>query len=160
MNNFELLRAFVLQKTGKHIDEAQPIMLNGRQVLEVLWPMNELFSTRIHQINSLAYDAHFEVEADEAIRSLVFDGKAWDNVSAQAWRVLLERHIQSMMLALSNEMHGNDQFVPFPNTLSDAQMLSVVQIFLMYQMTLPFPLSEQSEREGLLKTIGSSLTRQ
>lgn len=64
------------------------------------------------------------------------------------------------MLALANELHGNTQVVPFPNTLDDDQMLTVVQIFLMYQMKLPFPLSSESERAGLLKTVGSSLTSQ
>src|SRR4051812_10391099 len=79
------------------------IHLDGMQVVEALWPMNDVFHKYHDQISAIAYSPEFEAEADQALAAHAH-GQFWtiSSPSAGAWRVLMERHIQSMTLALAN----------------------------------------------------------
>ena len=74
------------------------MMLTGGEVVEVLWPLNDRFHRNYHQIANLPYVASFEKEADDAIVAYVFYNDDWMTLSAQAWRVLLERQQQCIIL--------------------------------------------------------------
>ena len=142
MSKFDLMKAYIERSTGRPISTMQPKPLDGWGAVEALWPLNERFRPNIEQIRSLRYDASFEAEADEAIEQLASDGN-WSTVSAGAWRVLLERHQQGIVVALANERAGNPLF-SLPDGLTPGQKTVVVALFLLHGMKLPWPPEDRS----------------
>ena len=119
--------------------------LNAEQTVEALWPMNEVFRKHHAQIASLVYSPVFEAEADQALAHLA-DGGNWtvNSPSAGAWRVLYERHSQSLMLAAIKHAEGNAQMVPIPRALPSSHHKLAVMLFLQWAMVLPFPIENKS----------------
>lgn len=122
--------------------------LDGWQTTEALWPMNAVFAAHRAQIGSIAYVASFESEADEALASLA-RGRAWtlNTPSPGAWRVLMERHIQSLMLAMANAVAGNSQVIPVPSKLPSTSYKLAAMLFLQWSMKLPFPVEDRASYE-------------
>lgn len=153
MNNFELFRTFAEGILGRPLESVRPSQLSGWQGVEALWPLNARFTLAIERIRSLSYDASFEIEADAAIERLLADLDAtWDDLSAGAWRVLLERQQQAIMVALANELAGNP-LMPIPPGFSPAQTTTAVALFLLHGMKLPWP---PADRSGFEVPIGSA----
>jgi hypothetical protein len=88
-------------------------VITGQRYMELMWPLNDVFRIRLHEIGSLTYDASFETEADSAIAALPENPSAWQAASPGAWRVLLERHVQMLEVALANALIGNP-LITFP----------------------------------------------
>lgn len=137
---------------------AKPSFLTGWEVTEALWPMNSMFRQHHAQISSLAYQPSLEDAADDAISALVF-GKPWtvDDPSPGVWRVLLERHLQSVALALANERAGNARVVMVPSCLPKSLRLQAAMLFLQYQMALPFPVQDRADHVWPQGPLPSSL---
>ena len=144
MNNFDLFKAFAERVLGKPLESIAPQPLSGWQAVEALWPLNERFRPHIVRIRVLPYDPAFELEADDAVAALIDDTNAsWEGLSAGAWRVLLERQQQAIVVALANETAGNP-LMPIPPGLSDVQRTVAVALFLLHGMKLPWPPSDRS----------------
>lgn len=144
MSEADLFRRFAEHVLGKSLDEATPEYMSGWQVVEALWPMNERFRPNIIKIRSLPYDSAFEREADDAIERAAFSSDAaWGDISAGAWRVLLERQQQALVFALANEVEGSP-VMPVPSEFSKAERSMAAMIFLLYRMTLPWPPGDRS----------------
>lgn len=145
MSGSDLFLVYLQSRLDRPLDQAPPVYLSGWQVVEALWPLHERFSGNHAQIAALSYDPAFEPEADEAIEAFVFErnGAGWENLSAQAWRVLLERQIQGIMLASVNEMEGNP-VMPLPSGFPADGHTAAAMLFLLHRMRLPFPVADQS----------------
>lgn len=153
MDRFDLMRDYIERVTGKPLSTMRPQPLTGFDAVEALWPLNERFRPALARIKSLAYDAAFELEADEAIEGLAKDPIAdWSALSAGAWRVLLERQQQGIMVALANEKAGNP-LITIPAALTVAQRTAVVALFLLHSMKLPWP---PEDRSGFALPAGSA----
>lgn len=144
MSKSDLFKRFIEHVLG-HPPTGKPLFLSGMEVVEALWPLNEVFRPRFWIIQSLPYDAAFEPEADAAIEAFVFapSKDAWNSFSAGAWRVLLERHKQAMVVAAANEAAGNP-LMPIPQGFPESARLGAAMCFLLHQMKLPFPPEDRS----------------
>lgn len=139
INKFELLNSFIAAVLNK-MPEAwgEPRTYSGMEVVEILWPLNDFFRPQLVDFEDYPYQPELESKADEAILSFVMDGSdAWQEMPIGVWRVLVERHTQSLMLAASNEL-SNPDFLTLPKALPQQAVLLAAMIFLMYQMKLPF----------------------
>jgi len=153
MDKFNLMKQYVQRAVGKPLEALRPEPLSGWDAVEALWPLNDLFRPYLHQIRSLGYDKSFEAEADAAIEALTTAGASgWSDLSAGAWRVLLERHQQGIAVALANEQAGNP-LMPIPSGLMSEQRTIVVALFLLHGMKLPWP---AADRTGLELPAGSA----
>lgn len=158
MKNMELFSAYVARVMGKPLEETAPVFLSGDEVAEALWPLNERFRLNFEQIRSISYNASFEAEADSAIEAEALHSKDWSDVSAEAWRVLLERHTQAVMMAVVNQLHGNP-LMPVPEGLPRSARTISAMLFLMYEMKLPYPVADRSDFELPEGAAPISLTR-
>lgn len=145
MKNFDLFNAFVFQVLGRPIDSTTPVMLSGWEVVEALWPLNDLFRPNLAQIASLPYSPAFEAEVDAAIQDETMEntGSAWASMSPGAWRVFLERQQQAIVLAAANEAAGNP-LMPVPSDLPNAARTGAALLFLLHEMKLPFPVKDRT----------------
>lgn len=146
MENIELFERLVLQVTGVPLRSQRPAYLSGWQVVESLWPLNEAFRPKWLMIRGLPYDPLFEHEADEAIaaRALGLPGADWESLPAGAWRVLLERQQQAIVVALANETAGNP-LMPVPEGFPESARSAAAMLFLLHRMKLPFPVEDRSD---------------
>lgn len=145
---------FLERALGAHPSTLHLAWLGGWEVAAALCVLDERFRANIHQIAALPYDPRHEAEADDAIEAFAFDlpGAAWADISAGAWRVLLERQQQAILLAAINGEQGNP-LMPVPSGLPEGSRTAAAMLFLMYGMTLPFPVSDRS---GLALPTGAA----
>lgn len=131
------------------------------EVVEALWPMNNVFRAHHAQIAGLAYAAELESEADAALRVLV-DGGSWTAASPSAgvWRVLMERHIQSLTVALANHAQGNKRVVSIPQDLPQPAHRVAAMLWLQWAMVLPFPIESRQSYQWPGAPAPDSLTLQ
>lgn len=120
--------------------EATPVKLSGDRVMELLWPLNEVFRPRLPEVESLPYDSTFETEADSVIddMAVVLDTSVLGQAPANVVRVLLERHKQMLMVATTNRMNGNP-VTTLPAGLSATQQRIGLVLLLLRGMELPWP---------------------
>lgn len=121
-------------------------VITGFRYVEIMWPFNDMFRSRLHDIRTVPYSAQYESEADAAITRLAESpDTAWVGVSDGAWRVLLERHIQMNIVALANEAAGNPLMTlpPGPDLSEDDLRVGLALLWLL-KMKLPFPVEERS----------------
>lgn len=144
-----LLLSFFEAQLGRTLDDSVPPQrLSGMEVIAALWPLNDVFRPRMTRIKTLRYRERFEAEADEAIVQAAFSGSfaSWDMLTAGAWRVLMERHVQSLMVAAANEVRGNP-LMTVPTGCDEATTRGGAMIFLMHGMKLPWPPRDRSRCE-------------
>lgn len=140
----EQLERFITAHLGDGWKAGPIAYLDGEQAVAALWPMIDVFRAHMAAIGSLTYDAAYEDEADLALAQLAAGGIWTDSdPSPGAWRVLLERHTQSIAVAATNEAAGNIKLVPCPQVLPPAQHGILVMLFLQWAMVLPLPPSQQ-----------------
>jgi len=122
--------------------------LGATEVLKLLWPLNDMFRARFTDIRCLPYAAAFEPEADAAIESWAYgeNPNAWSDISPGAWRVLLERHQQALMVAGLGEITG-DFMIEIPAGLSQDRKRAALILIWLYRMKLPFPIVDRSRDE-------------
>ena len=156
----DLLRVYCEGVIGKALEETTPVWLSGMEVVDALWPLNARFGANVEQISSLPYEAAYEGEADAAIEALVFDraGADWGDLSAGAWRVLLERHQQAIAVALDKERVRNP-LMPVPAGLPESARTGAALLFLIHRMNLPFPSQDRSGFEVPAGALPASLRR-
>ncbi len=144
MNNIELVASY-LKKRGIDLHDTEPLPLSGWQFVEAVWPLNERFRPVIERIRSIDYDKAFIEEANEAIRRFInHDNPNWDDISAGAWRVLLERQQQSITSAVGHFELNNLPVTHIPSGLTENQLTPVVSLLSLHNMQLPFPIAERS----------------
>jgi len=116
------------------------VQLNGRQVAERLWPLNDVFRRRLHEVADLEYDARYTTAADSAIDDMVALGdlEVLGRAPAGVVRVLLERQRQMLVVALANEEAGNP-VTTLPSGLSPGQQCVGLVLLLLRGMALPWP---------------------
>lgn len=135
-----VLQHFFGQKLGDDWPSQPVTYLDGWQTVEALWPMNEVFRPRMAQIGSLPYLSANEEPADQALWVLANGGQWTDTAPAPGvWRVLLERHTQSLTVAAANHAAGNAKVVPVPAGLAPAHHTIAAMLFLQWAMVLPLP---------------------
>lgn len=142
----QLLMAFIAATLEKMPDEwGAPRELSGMEVIEALWPLNDVFRPYMPEMALLPYDKSLEAAADEAIEAFIGgEGEAaWENLPLGVWRVLAERHTQALVVASANEAAGNP-LMTIPEDLPEYAWLCAAMLFLMYQMRLPFPVKPLS----------------
>lgn len=124
-------------------------VITGDRYMEIMWPLNDMFRSCLHRINVLPYDAAFEVEADEAIDRMQKDiATAWQGLSDGAWRVLLERHTQMIVVALANQRERNPLLTLPPGPpLSDEELRIGLALYFLHRMKLPHPPADRSPSE-------------
>ncbi|MBI3771450.1 MAG: hypothetical protein HY272_01905 [Gammaproteobacteria bacterium] len=127
------------------MNDEQGEYLSWWRVIELLWPLNDMFRARLMDIRKLEYDEAFEEEADSAIAAYVKapGAGAWSGISAGAWRVLLERHQQRLELAMHNEIEGVRPLTA-PAGLNEADQLIFLMLVWLGRMKLPFPAADRS----------------
>ncbi|MEI6334387.1 MAG: hypothetical protein WCS87_07495 [Methylococcaceae bacterium] len=153
-----LLRQLIEKAIGHSIEQSNLVYLTGDEVVESLFVLIDRFTKNITQIRSIPYNSLFEKEADAAIEGEILHNKDWSRVSAEAWRVLLERLTQAILVAQMNQLHQNP-LIPIPEDLSPDTWTSVAMIFLMYDMTLPYPLTDKSDFSFPAHALPGSLKR-
>lgn len=144
--NLDICRQFMEHHIGHPIESSEIVYLTAKEVLETIWPINETFRPNLETIRSIPYDSSFESEADEAIISFIYhpEFETWDDLSDGAWRVLLERHMQAILVVKINEM-ADDPLIPIPEDLPESAWLGASMLFLHHEMKLPFPVENRSD---------------
>lgn len=122
--------------------------MDGVTTAEALWPLNARYMLDFEQIRSVPFDARFAPEADAALEMLA-DDIEWTvgNISAGAWRVMLERQLQSISVALLNHLHGNENVVLVPDDFPSSHRTAAAALWLQYAMELPLPVQNLSTFE-------------
>lgn len=155
----DLLQTYLERELGRPLDNTVVVdYLSGWQVVEVLWPLNDLFRPVAHMVRTLAYEQRFEAAADAAIEQYVFSGVHWTLQQAPVWRVLLERQQQAIVLAALND-HAGNPLMPIPRGLPVAARQGAAMLFLLHRMKLPFPISDRSGFEVPEGAAPGPLTR-
>jgi len=155
----ELLEEYTERELGRPRDGLEPEFLSGWQVIEALWPLNDIFRPVWEQVSSVPYQAQYESAADQAIERYVFSGVVWDEqMPAGVWRVLLERQQQAIMVATANEIEGNP-LMPVPRGFPETARTGLAMLFLLHQMVLPFELQDLSALEWPAATHPGSLRK-
>jgi hypothetical protein len=150
----DLYVSYLQKCLGRAMEESETWALSGAEVVEALWPLNDRFQPLLHRIASLPYDVAFEKEADDAIEALVFNQDDWSAVSAQAWRVLLERQQQAIILF---QLQANEPIVPIPSALNPRHYAGAAMLFVLHQWKLPLPIADRSALAGPASTVPGSL---
>lgn len=158
--NFDLMIAFIERTLGRPIGALRPVWLSGGDTAAALWELNDLFRANLAQLRTLAYDPAFEAETDVVIEAVVmrYPGATWSALSAGAWRVLLERHQQALVVALANEAAGNP-VMQIPEGFPESARTGVAVLFLLHGMTLPFPAADRSGFEVPEGALPETLSR-
>lgn len=140
----ELLEALCEQELNRPLQSCSPEALDGHDTMECLWPLNERFRPRLHQIKTIRYRKQHEKTADHAIRDFVLNNADWNDLPLVTWRVLLERHQQAITLCVANTMKKNASLMFIPSGLSESARTRFAVAFLWYAMKLPYPVTDES----------------
>lgn len=136
-----LLMAYIYSQTGKMPNEwAAPKALNGLEVLEALWPLNEVFRPHLAALKTLSYDPAYEAKADAAIKAYLLESPAvWETLDTPVLRVLAERHLQTCLVCATNQAASNLHLMAVPQDLPEASLLGCAMLYWLYAMKLPYP---------------------
>jgi hypothetical protein len=135
--------AACMKKMPEDWGRPKPVM--GGEMLEALWPLNEVFRAHMRDVGALPYEAQHEQAADKAIERYLAEGvAAWRELPAGVWRVLMERHTQSLVAATVNELAGNPM-MSIPVDFPADRLLGVAMIYMLHGMKLPYPVKPLSD---------------
>lgn len=143
--NIQLAYEYFERIIGRPLNQTLPVPVSGWEVVEIVWPLNEVFRSFLTRIRTIKYDQRFETSADEAIEQFVKNQKpeTWKTLAGETWRVLLERHQQLIVVALANEMQNNKVTV-LPQGLPKNARLGGIMLLLLHSMILPWPSEDRS----------------
>lgn len=116
--------------------------VSADDVMMALWSLNETFRPKLHQIRTVRYHKQYEKQADLAIENYALLGERWGQLPLVVQRVLLERHMQAIILCVANNSVGNDVIVA-PTGMSLEMLTRYSVLFLYYSMKLPYPVKEE-----------------
>ena len=107
--NIQLAYEYFERVLGRPLEQIQPVPVTGWEVVEIVWPLNEVFRPFLSRIRTVKYDNRFEATADKAIEAFVNAQRleTWKELPGDTWRILLERHQQLIVVALANEAQRN-----------------------------------------------------
>ena len=77
--NMQMAYTYFEKIMGKPLQFIRPVPVSGWQVVEILWPLNDLFRPLLTRIRTIKYDERYELEADKAIELFV------QNPQPQTW---------------------------------------------------------------------------
>ena len=159
-DNLTLAISYFERFLDKPFEQAEANPIFGWKLVEILWPLNDIFRPNIEQIKTIKYREKFEKRADRAIEKFAYNPhpKTWSGLEPGTWRVLLERHQQLIAVALANELEGNPVTI-LPSGLPLNSQLGGVMLLLLHSMTLPGPAGDQSHLELPDGESPASLTR-
>jgi hypothetical protein len=134
------LERFFTAHLGDGWQSGSFVYLNFEQITAALWPMFDVFKAHQTQLQNVPYSSAYEAEADQAL-ALLAEGGTWSasQPSAGAWRVLHERHTQSITVAAANAASGNTRIVPVPEALASEHYRIAAMLFLQWAMVLVLP---------------------
>src|SRR3990167_721820 len=137
----QLLMTYIAATLNKMPDEwGRPRTLSGMDVVAALWPLNDLFRPHLGDVGRLPYEPRYEADADNAVEGFVVHGPAaWAELPAGVWRVMMERHLQALVVASANEAAKNSAFMTIPESLPDTSIPCAAMIYMLHGMKLPFP---------------------
>lgn len=157
--NIQLAYAYFEQALGHPLQQTSPFPVTGGALLEILWPLNDVFRPFLTRIRTIAYNSRFEESADDAIEHYACDPRpeAWVNLPGETWRVLLERQQQIIVVAIANEK-AKKPVTFLPLGLPESYLLGGIMLLLLHSMSLPFPAEDRSRLEFPDRGSPSSLT--
>lgn len=158
MDRVGLIRELAEAALKRPLEACRPLPLSGWQAVEALWPLNDRFRPKLHMIRSIGYDPAHEREADQAIEALLLAQSDWGDVTANAWRVLLERQQQGLAVALLVERSGRP-LMSVPEGLSSADRSALAVAFVLHSMRLPWPAEDRAGLELPHGALPASLQR-
>ena len=123
------------------------VTLTAGDVVERLWCLNDMLRARWLEIRGLPYDPAFEAELDRAIGAF-FEGDAeavWKSLHPKAWRVLLERQRQAIMVG---QLNKDVPFTTVPRAVLHDELKVHLALFVLRGMALPLPASDRSLDEA------------
>lgn len=120
-----------------------PVMVSGRDTMSYLWPINDVLRPQIHRIQSMRYRKQYERDANKAIERFVFEDEKLENNTLPVLRVIAERHMQSLMLCVANQL-ANNLVMPVPLGFPEQALTKYTILFLWYDMKLFYPITEKS----------------
>lgn len=140
-----LLEGFFAKHLGANWKRRDVVFLDGMATVAAMWPMNSVFREHHALIGSIAYSPAHEIAADQAIEAFV-NGERWtpNDPAPETWRVLMERHLQAVQVALANHLSGNARVVPLPKGLPPALHMPAAMLYLQWAMALPFPVVDRA----------------
>lgn len=118
--------------------------VTGWQVVQLLWPFLDLLYHRVPAVAAMPYCADFEAEADAAIDAWSGDeADTLTGLSDGAWRVLLERHLQLLDVALAGDA-VESPLMRVPRGLTLGEQRAHVARELLARRSLPWPAADRS----------------
>jgi hypothetical protein len=143
MGSFDELHAFFVVATGEPEDQWGALALSPWDLIEALWPLNDVFRPHMARLKTVPYSAGHEMAADAAVLAFAEKGAvAWTPLNAAVWRVLLERHTQMLMTCTANAKAGREVMWTIPAQLPGALRTRAAVLEWWLRMTLPFPVLE------------------
>ncbi|ECC9274884.1 hypothetical protein DSM88_04690 [Salmonella enterica subsp. enterica] len=145
----ELLDHICHEEKGVSLQDTPMRNLKGGDIIEILLPISEQFTPVISQISGFPYQSRYEQEADKAIKALVLRNTNWklETLPIEVWRVLLERHIQTILFC--EEKAHLDSLMFIPVGMTDRPKLKYAVVFWWYAMKLPYKVDEESTHDTL-----------
>jgi len=133
---------------------APAVSISPARYLWLMWEWNAVFKAKAARLAALSYDPLFEEDADKALLRLTSasPAKAWKRCSTGCWRVLYERHVQMLMLAMTNQAERATMLVQLPAGLDDDQQRTGLALIFMLRMKLPWAPAMRSEPFDLVQT--------
>ncbi|OVZ94871.1 hypothetical protein CBW58_02020 [Yersinia frederiksenii] len=142
--HLELLSELCIRDLQQPLEACPPESIDGDTALEYLWPLQDRFRPRLHQLRTISYRRQYEREADKAIRNYVLEDDDWSDLPLVVLRVLLERYQQAIILCVANVSAGNRSLMHMPVSLSLSARTKFVTAFWLYLMKLPYPVTDES----------------
>jgi len=133
---------------------APAVGISPARYIALMWAWNEVFKAKAARLDAMGYDPLFEEDADKALLRLTSaaPGKAWKRCSTGCWRVLYERHVQMLTLAMTNEVERSPALAFLPAGLSDDQQRTGLALIFMLRMKLPWAPALRNEPFDLGQT--------
>ncbi|MES1936679.1 hypothetical protein C27AD_10026 [Salinisphaera hydrothermalis C27AD] len=128
---------------------------------ELLWQLEDVFRPYFRIISACPYLPKSERAADDAALNLA-DAPRPETLfmlAAPTLRVLFERHRQMLTVAGLNSATGSESIMRMPVNAEPHLRLQIAIAFWLCEMTLPMPVSDQSQIEPPPDPRGSSSIR-
>jgi len=140
-----VLEAFVAARTGLAYFESQSIAIDGMDAVAALWQFNHVFDPWVDQVQGLRYLKTMELQADHALEALALGRLDAPSLKSPAvWRVMLERHLQALQLAISAHFRSSPQVTRVPVALRGVDLPMAVVLCMEVSMELPYPVADRT----------------
>jgi len=134
--------------------DAPAVGISPARYIQLMWEWNAVFKGKAARLAALGYDPLFEEHADKALLRLTAadPSKAWKRCSTGCWRVLYERHVQMLMLAMTKEAERATFLTHLPAGLDEERQRTGLALICMLRMKLPWAPAMRSEPFDLAQT--------